>query len=402
MTEKVRKSGQDKQHEKACSVDTKQDKMTDSVGAKQNEMAGRLGADYFDANVTSSSDRTKHVFVQKKYRDALFRKIFHQKDVLLELYNALSGNHYTDVSELIINTIDDVIYLGYKNDISFIVRGTLNLYEHQGTLNPNMPLRGLIYFGKQYEGYIKQHSLNIYGKRQVMIPFPQYVIFYNGVDPFPSGEDYMELHLSDAFIQSDHEHGKPCLECTARVYNINYGHNKELMKRCRTLEEYSIFISRISGYVREDVPLRNAIDTAVQDCILDHILRDFLLKHRAEVVGMLLEEFDMEEYIRMERRDSYADGLEDGLSKGEAIGLSKGEVIGLSKGEAIGLSKGEVIGKHSERVRLIYTLLKNGISTEQCASLIGEDPGLVAKIYHLSKDHPNWSEDEILQAVSLK
>ncbi len=325
-----------------------------------------------------------------------------QKDVLLELYNALSGNHYTDVSELIINTIDDVIYLGYKNDISFIVRGTLSLYEHQGALNPNMPLRGLIYFGKQYEGYIKQHSLNIYGKRQVMIPFPQYVIFYNGVDPFPSGEDYMELHLSDAFIQSDHEHSKPCLECTARVYNINYGHNKDLMKRCRTLEEYSIFISRISDYIKEDVPLTDAIDTAVQDCIRDHILRDFLLKHRAEVVGMLLEEFDMEEYIRMERRDSYADGLEDGLSKGEAIGLSKGEAIGLSKGEAIGLSKGEVIGKHSERVRLIYTLLKNGISTEQCASLIGEDPGLVAKIYHLSKDHPNWSEDEILQAVSLK
>ena len=159
-----------------------------------------------------------------------------------------------------------------------------------------------------------------------------------------------------------------------------------MMKRCRTLEEYSIFISRISGYVREDVPLKDAIDTAVQDCIRDHILRDFLLKHRAEVVGMLLEEFDMEEYIKMERRDSYADGLEDGLSKGEAIGLSKGEVI----------------GKHSERVRLIYTLLKNGISTEQCASLMGEDPELVVKIYHLSKDHPNWSEDEILQAVSLK
>lgn len=215
-----------------------------------------------------------------------------------------------------------------------------------------------------------------------MIPFPQYVIFYNDIDPFPSGEDYMELHLSDAFIQSDHEHGKPCLECTARVYNINYGHNKDLMKRCRTLEEYSIFISRISGYVREDVPLKDAIDTAVQDCIRDHILRDFLLKHRAEVVGMLLEEFDMEEYIKMERRDSYADGLEDGLSKGEAIGLSK--------------------GRQSERLHLIFTLLKNGISIEQCASLMGEDPELVVKIYHLSKDHPNWSEDEILQAVSLK
>ena len=192
----------------------------------------------------------------------------------------------------------------------------------------------------------------------------------------------MELHLSDAFIHSNHEHGKPCLECTARVYNINYGHNKDLMKRCRTLEEYSIFISRISDYIREDVPLTDAIDTAVQDCIKDHILRDFLVKHRAEVVGMLLEEFDMEEYIKMERRDSYADGLEDGLSKGETIGLSK--------------------GRQSERLHLIFTLLKNGISTEQCASLMGEDPELVVNIYHLSKDHPNWSKDEILQAVSLK
>lgn len=360
--------------------------MASNQGSTQSFLSGitsffRHFADYFQNLLWK---KEKFFIIKGELNDRKSKK--NQKDVLLELYNALSGNHYTDVSELIINTIDDVIYLGYKNDISFIVRGTLNLYEHQGTLNPNMPLRGLIYFGKQYEGYIKQHSLNIYGKRQVMIPFPQYVIFYNGVDPFPSGEDYMELHLSDAFIQSDHEHGKPCLECTARVYNINYGHNKELMNRCRTLEEYSIFISRISGYVREDVPLRDAIDTAVQDCIRDHILWDFLLKHRAEVVGMLLEEFDMEEYIRMERRDSYADGLEDGLSKGEAIGLSKGEAI----------------GKHSERVRLIYTLLKNGISTEQCASLIGEDPGLVAKIYHLSKDHPNWSEDEILQAVSLK
>ena len=104
---------------------------------------------------------TKHVFVQKKYRDALFRRIFNEKPVLLELYNALNQTDYDDADELIFYTIDDVIYLGYKNDVSFIVRGTLNLYEHQSTLNPNMPIRGLIYFGKQYESYIKQNNLNI-------------------------------------------------------------------------------------------------------------------------------------------------------------------------------------------------------------------------------------------------
>ena len=136
---------------------------------------------------------TKHVFVQKKYRDALFRRIFNEKPVLLELYNALNQTDYDDADELIFYTIDDVIYLGYKNDVSFIVRGTLNLYEHQSTLNPNMPIRRLIYFGKQYESYIKQNNLNIYGKKLLSLPFPQFVIFYNGFEPLEDDKDYMEL-----------------------------------------------------------------------------------------------------------------------------------------------------------------------------------------------------------------
>ena len=151
----------------------------------------------------------------------------------------------------------------------------------------------------------------------------------------------MELRLSDAFDYDDPDTSKaeaifeklnsdaatrntfylngsgtisspPCLECTARVYNINYGHNQELMTRCRTLEEYSILISRISSKVRNGELLERAADTAVLECIRDGILEDFLTKHRSEVVGMLLEEFDMDEYIKMERRDSYEDGLSEG------------------------------------------------------------------------------------------
>ena len=125
---------------------------------------------------------TKHVFVQKKYRDALFRRIFNEKSVLMELYNALNQTDYDDADELIFYTIDDVIYLGYKNDVSFIVRGTLNLYEHQSTLNPNMPIRGLIYFGKQYESYIKQHNLNIYGKKCFRCRFRSLLYFIMGLN----------------------------------------------------------------------------------------------------------------------------------------------------------------------------------------------------------------------------
>ena len=293
---------------------------------------------------------TKHVFVQKKYRDALFRRIFNEKSVLLELYNALNQTDYADADELIFYTIDDVIYLGYKNDVSFIVRGTLNLYEHQSTLNPNMPIRGLIYFGKQYESYIKQNNLNIYGKKLLSLPFPQFVIFYNGVT-------------------------RPCLECTARVYNINYGHNQELMARCRTLEEYSILIGRISSRVRNGISLEQAADAAVQECIRGGILQDFLIKHRSEVVGMLLEEFDMDEYIKMERRDSYEDGHVDGL----AMGLAE--------------------GKRLEQLHIIHNMFQKNIPAQSCAKLLDKDVTFISKVYSLCQAHPDWSDEDLYNAT---
>ena len=336
---------------------------------------------------------TKHVFVQKKYRDALFRRIFNEKSVLLELYNALNQTDYDDADELIFYTIDDVIYLRYKNDVSFIVRGTLNLYEHQSTLNPNMPIRGLIYFGKQYESYIKQNNLNIYGKKLLSLPFPQFVIFYNGIEPLENDKDYMELHLSDAFeyakqtpvetnvvsnstVQntSGSFSTRPCLECTARIYNINYGHNQELMARCRTLEEYSILIGRISSNVRNGIPLEQAADTAVQECIRDGILQDFLIKHRSEVVGMLLEEFDMDEYIKMERRDSYEDGHEDGLAE----------------------------GKRLEQLHVVHNMFQKNIPAEKCADLLNQNTDFVNKVYSLCQAHPDWSDEDIYNALKEK
>ncbi len=257
----------------------------------------------------------RRIFAKKKYRDELFRRIFNNRKSLLELYNAINETDYTDESELIIYTMEDVIYLGYKNDVSFIVSGMLNLYEHQSTINPNMPLRGLIYLGKQYESYILQHKLNVYGSSLVKVPFPQYIIFYNGTKPLENSSDKMTLRLSDSFMKPDRKDAVACLECMATVYNINYGHNQNMMKRCRTLEEYSIFISRVMENIEKNDAFEVAVDTAVVSCIEDGILEDFLLKHRAEVVGMLFEEFDMKEYLKMERRDSYAEGKAEGKAE---------------------------------------------------------------------------------------
>lgn len=96
---------------------------------------------------------------------------------------------------------------------------------------------------------------------------------------------------------------------------LNYGRNMELMKRCRTLEEYSIFISRVAEGLAQGMELEDAIDKAVEECINEGVLEMFLRKHKAEVSSVLFE-FDMKEYVKMEKRDSYADGILEGKELG--------------------------------------------------------------------------------------
>ena len=70
----------------------------------------------------------------RQYQDRLFKAIFgreEHKDWLLSLYNALNGSSYTDPSDIEINTIEGIIYVTMKNDISFLIDSQLNLYEHK-------------------------------------------------------------------------------------------------------------------------------------------------------------------------------------------------------------------------------------------------------------------------------
>ena len=84
------------------------------------------------------------------YKDRIFRMIFKEKREFLDLYNAMNGTHYTNPDELTVTTLDNAIYLGMKNDVSFLLHDTLSLYEHQSTDNPNMPLRNLLYVSDIY------------------------------------------------------------------------------------------------------------------------------------------------------------------------------------------------------------------------------------------------------------
>ena len=165
--------------------------------------------------------------INEKYKDRLFRKIFgyeKYKGNLLSLYNALNGTKYTNPDDLEITTIDEAIWMGMKNDVSCIINCNMALYEHQSSYSPNMPLRGLMYFGKLYNKYVKVNKQNIYGSKLVKIPTPQYYVFYNGERDYP---DRIELKLSDAF-QKEGKEGD--FQWTAIMLNINFGKNKKLVE----------------------------------------------------------------------------------------------------------------------------------------------------------------------------
>ena len=256
----------------------------------------------------------RRVLVKRKYKDILFRFIFKDKKELLQLYNAINNTSYTKPDDLLITTMEDVIYIGMKNDLSFLIANELNLYEHQSTLNRNMPLRGLIYLAKMYESYIETHGLNRYQKKLIPLPFPRFIVFYNGEQEI--GEE-LYLKLSDSFEKRDEE---PAVECVAKFININYGHNQELMEKCKRLNDYSYFVACVRDYLKKGYNQKEAVTCAVNECIEKGILKDVLEKHRAEVVDMFLTKFDKkmyEEAIREEGRDEVREKYAE-LSKDHA------------------------------------------------------------------------------------
>lgn len=267
----------------------------------------------------------RRLSIRKKYKDALFRRCFEDKRDLLDLYNALNGTSYKDTDELKITTLEDCIYLAYKNDLSFILSATLNLYEHQSTYNPNMPVRGLIYFARIYEAYIKENKLSIYGKTLVKLPEPRYIVFYNGADDEP---DRQELRLSDAFRKENDESRetvkKPALECVAVVLNIHYGHNNELLDKCKRLHDYAYFVSEVNRNAAKGYSYEKAIGLAMEYCEKNDILADILGKHRSEVLNLLLNEFDVKNYENWIRNESWEEGIQKGRGEGILLGKAYG------------------------------------------------------------------------------
>lgn len=265
----------------------------------------------------------RRIFPNHRYKDALFRRVFQDRKDILDLYNALNNSDYSDPDLIEITTLEDVIYMSMKDDLSFIIASSLNLYEHQSTVNPNMPLRGLLYFSRQYEAYVQKQKADIYGRKLIALPFPQFVIFYNGIE---NQEDEFILKLSDAFPENA-QGLSPALECRARVLNINFGHNEALQSTCKRLYDYSYFIGKVTEFKNNGYSLEAAITAAIDYCIDNDILTDILTKCRSEVSEMLLTKFDAKFHEQCIREE----GQEEGLEK--AILIINGLNDGMTKEE---------------------------------------------------------------------
>ncbi len=281
------------------------------------------------------------LYVKREHKDTLFHDLFSDKRNALSLYNALNGTAYKDAEELELVTLSDVIYMHGKNDVSVLFQNELELWEHQSTLNYNMPLRGLIYYAHNIDGILASKGIRLYGKKLVKIPAPDYYVFYNGEEGVP---DRQELRLSDAFLMPHKGY-----EWTAHMLNINAGHNQELLENCPVLEGYVALVQYIREYRREGRSLVEAVGRSIDRCIEEGLLKEYLLKKKSEVKLMLLTEFDEELFAKTMKEEGREEGRQEGREEGRQEGRREGREEGRKEGHREGHEEGRKEGRREGR-----------------------------------------------------
>ena len=294
--------------------------------------------------------------VNRKYKDSVFVDLFSEdekaKENFLSLYNALHNTTLKDTEQLKTVRLDQVLYMTFYNDVSYLVDNKIIvLAEHQSTINPNMPLRCLEYVSRLYERLFE--SKEKYSRKLLRIPTPEFYVFYNGEESFPRDKT---LKLSDAFIeQNEYFH----LELTVKVININQHNQHPILEHCQTMYEYSLFVDTVRKWKELD-PI-SGFEKAIEECIANNILKEYLKRKTKEVLNMLLAEYDYETDIAVQRAEerelAFTQGIEQGISQGRSEGIAQGSYqraletaknllgLGLSIeniAQATGLSKQEV------------------------------------------------------------
>jgi len=282
------------------------------VSSKKNFLEKKMTAKTLENSLAAEPFGDPNV----RHKNSVFTLLFSDPDALRELYSAIGGVNLPLDIPIDINTLSNVLYMGKLNDVSFTIDNRLVvLIEHQSTINENMPIRLLIYISDVYKKIIDRKKL--YQKKLEKIPKPEFIVLYNGNEPYP---DHKELRLSEAFKKVEGlkavTENLP-LELVVQVYNINLGHNSQILEKSKTLGGYSVFIDKINEYKKNNLSLEESMKTAIKYCVENDILRNFLEKHSSEVMNMILD-WNWDDAIEAWQEEAREEGLADGLAKGRA------------------------------------------------------------------------------------
>ena len=213
----------------------------------------------------------------REYKSDVFSMLMEDKKNALQVYNALNGSSYDDPGLVELVNLEDAISLSIRNDAAFIVGASINIYEHQSSYNPNMPLRSLIYYATIMNKRVKKRD--VLDSKPVKLPTPHFAVFYNGVGKRPDKEI---LKLSDLYEKPADSHE---LELLCTVYNINPDADKEILEKCSVLNEYTQFVETVRRNEAEGI--ENPIEKAIEYCISNHILEKFLRERGKEVYNAM-------------------------------------------------------------------------------------------------------------------
>ncbi len=256
---------------------------------------------------------------KRQHKDTVFVDLF-AKDQRAEqnfrsLYTALYGTELDDDARLNSVHIENVLYTNMVNDVSYILEDRIIfLAEHQSTINENMPLRCLSYIERLYGQLVKPEER--YKKDAIKIPTPEFFVFYNGREDYPARKT---LKLSDAFKQKNK---KIKLEIIVEVININLDKRNEILDRCTPLREYSQFIESVRR--NRSIDPENGFEKAIEQCMANGILSEYLERKSKEVRNMFTAEYDYEMDIAVQREEAMMHGIKQGKLEGIQQGIEQG------------------------------------------------------------------------------
>jgi predicted transposase/invertase (TIGR01784 family) len=248
----------------------------------------------------------------RDYKNNVFIDYIGTIERLIEVYNAVHGTNYSKDTNIEINTLKNVFYRFMQNDVSFVIDGKLVvLVEHQSTRSNNLPIRFLEYITKVYEHMIDSRAY--YKKSRLMLPRPEFIVFYNGKEEAPEKEI---VNLSESYYEGSGVH----LELDVTIYNINRGMNREILEKSRALYEYATLTSKVREYEESGYTLEEAIEFTIKYCLEHDIMNTYLERHGSEIRSLLVHDYSFEEELEVAKEEAEERGLERGREEGEIHG----------------------------------------------------------------------------------